>query len=158
MPAAGFRSQMCWVDCLAKRHGCGARSMTRHRSPIPARRRRLVSLTAVLALLVNALMPLATAGSAAAGTLLAAICSPNGIRYVEIDLAPAAPDAPRPPDLGTLDHCPGCLGGGAPAMLPVVAAMSPRRPDQAVIPVSPDQPARLPAYARFKPRAPPRAS
>ena len=84
----------------------------------PTRRRRQISLTLVLAVVVNALMPLAqaTAGSDQAGTLFATICSPNGLRYVEIDLGPPDTEPPRPPDLGTLDHCPGCLGA-APAVI-----------------------------------------
>ena len=63
--------------------------MNRHTAQIPARRRCAVSLLAIVSLLVSALMPLAQASGGSAGTLLAAICSPNGIRYVEIDLGPA---------------------------------------------------------------------
>ena len=128
--------------------------MTRHRTQISARRRRLISLTVVLALVTGALMPLAQAmaGSAGSGALLAAICSPNGIHYVEIDLG--QPDAETPPNLGTLDHCPGCLGSVS-AVLPAVADLSPRPVDDPAV-LEPAEQATAPlSFVSFQPRAPP---
>ena len=134
--------------------------MTRHSAHISARRwrRQAVSLLAIVSLLVGALMPLAHASAGSAGTLLAAICSPNGIRYVEIALGPAEPEAPHPPDLGALDHCPGCLGGGTPAILPV-ATVVPLPAGGAPIVALPANPlSKVPAKAGFHPRAPPAAN
>ena len=133
--------------------------MTRHRTHPSARTRRLVSLTVVLSLVVSALMPLAQAlaSPAGSGALLAAICSPSGLRYVEIDLGLAEAEAPRPPDLGILDHCPGCLGT-APAVLPVVAMVPPPPAEESAASASTEQAVTPVAYARFQPRAPPQAS
>ncbi len=131
--------------------------MTRLRTHLSARHRRLVSLTLVLALVTGALMPLAQAmaGPAGSGAMLAAICSPNGIRYVEVDLGPAGTEAPQPPDFGTLEHCPGCLSAGALAILPASPEVVPVGCEEAAsrwsagpIAISASQPA-------FRPRAPP---
>ena len=131
--------------------------MTRHRTHLSARPRRLVSLALVLALATGALMPLAQAmaGPAGTGTLLAAICSPSGLRYVEIDLGRSEPEAPQPPDLGTLDHCPGCLSGYAAAILPISPELVQVGREPAVSPWSADPIATPATRPAFRPRAPP---
>lgn len=131
--------------------------MTRHRTHLSARHRRLVSLTVVLALVTGALMPLAhaMAGPAGTATMLAAICSPDGIRYVEIDLGPAEAETPQPPDLGTLDHCPGCLTAGAPAILPAIAELMVLGRDPAASTWSAGPIAASASPPAFHPRAPP---
>ena len=103
-------------------------------------------------------MPLAQASGGSAGTLPAAICSPNGIRYVEIDLGPAEPEAPQPPVLGTLDHCPGCLGEGAPAILPVAAVVPQPVSGAPIAPLRASPLSKVPAKAGFHARAPPAAN
>ena len=136
--------------------------MTRTRTCIPAesRRRQAVSLLAILSLLIGALMPLAhaNAGASGAGTLLAAICSPNGVRYVEIALDPAEPEAPRLPELGTLAHCPGCLVAGGPALLPVASATPEAAGEDLLIPAQDSPSIAGQVVAGFQPRAPPLAS
>lgn len=135
--------------------------MTRHRTRIlaPLRRRRLVSLTLMVALVVNTLMPFAQAiaGPSDIHTVLAAICSPNGVRYVEMDLGPAESEAPRAPGLGSLDHCPGCLGATV-AVLPEAATVPHRLADDPAAPASIEQAKAPLPLTRFQPRAPPHAS
>ena len=135
--------------------------MTRHRTQIlaPLRRRRLVSLTLMVALVINTMMPLAQAIAGPSGThiVLGAICSPNGVRYVEMDLGPAESEAPHAPGLGSLDHCPGCLGATA-AVLPEVASVPHRLADDRSAPASIEQAKAPLPLTRFQPRAPPHAS
>lgn len=119
-------------------------------------RRRTVGLVAVLALLFGGLVPLVpAAGASGDGTLLAAICSPNGIRYVEIDLGGSDRDAPHAPLAGGLDHCPGCPGGAGSALLPVFAFMAPPLVADRIAPVPRDQVFAPRIATSFRPRAPP---
>ena len=134
--------------------------MIRNPARIPARRRhrRAVSLLAIFGLLMSALMPLAHAAGGPAATLLAAICSPSGIHYVEIALDPAEPGAPQLPELGTLEHCPGCLAGSASAILPAaVPVLQPSR-TAAILSIPAGLLANDPAEPGFQPRAPPATS
>ena len=107
---------------------------------------------------MGALMPLAQAAGGSAGILLAAICSPSGIRYVEIALHPAEPQASQLPELGTLDHCPGCLTGNASAILPGAVVMPGPVSGAPIVPFRVSAPSKVPAKAGFHPRAPPTAS
>lgn len=101
-------------------------------------------------------MPLAQAVAASSGNgvLRTAICSPNGLRYVEIDLGTADPQAPVAPALGALDHCPGCLGGAS-AILPVAVIMAPILVTGRFAPAFHDRLSAVQTTASFRPRAPP---
>ncbi len=107
---------------------------------------------------MGALMPLAHAAGGSAGTLLAAICSPSGIRYVEIALDPAEPEASQLPELGTLEHCPGCLSGSASAVLPFAVEMPRPVSGAQIVPFRTSALSKVPAKAGFHPRAPPTTS
>ena len=119
----------------------------------------MTALLGVIGLLFGTVLPLAQAVAAAseAGTLLAAICSPNGVRYVEIEFGNAEPDDPRPL-LGSIDHCPGCLGAGAPAVLPAVGTVAPPSVDASCWPAFADLEFAQGTETCFRPRAPPSAS
>jgi len=120
----------------------------------------MTAIAAVIGLLFGAVLPSAqaVAASSEAGTLLAAICSPNGIRYVEIEFGDAEPDDPRPPLLGGLDHCPGCLGGGAPALLPAANTVAPPSVDASCGPAFAGLDVAQRTETCFRSRAPPSAS
>lgn len=126
----------------------------------PSLLRPVVTLVAILALVVSGFMPLAqaVAASSGTGTLLATICSPNGVRYVEIDIGVAGEELPPAPALGALDHCPGCLGGGESALLPTVVSVSPSAGGSRIAPELCDHLSAAQITAGFRPRAPPIAS
>lgn len=101
-------------------------------------------------------MPLAHASaSPSAGKLLSVICSPNGLRYVEIDLGPAGSETPRLPELGTLEHCPGCLVGDGAALVPVAASIPEASGADPILPALAAPTAIGQAVAGFRARAPP---
>ena len=135
--------------------------MTRLSAPNPTRRRRqqAISLLAIFSLLMGALMPLAqaTASPAGANTLLAAICSPDGIRYVEMDLG-APEETPSEPLPAAMEHCPGCLSGTGPALLPTLAEFAPLDTATPVAPIPAGLSNTCEANAGFRPRAPPAAN
>lgn len=116
-----------------------------------------MALVAIFALFASGLMPWAqrVAASSDADTLLAAICSPNGVRYVEIDLGAAESEAPPAPPLGALDHCPGCLGGGAMALLPAVDTLDTPPGGKASAPKRRDHFTATSTNTNFRSRAPP---
>ena len=126
----------------------------------PSWRRRVAALVAITGLLVGGLAPLAqaTAASSGPGSLLAAICSPNGVRYVEIDFSNTGADAPRVPLPEGLDHCPGCFGGAAPALLPVAVADIPAMVGDRVASASRQELRVYPSNCCFETRAQPFSS
>ncbi len=119
--------------------------------------RPVVALVAIFALIISGFMPLAQAVAAlsGAGTMVAAICSPNGVRYVEIDLGVADQEAPLVPALGSLDHCPGCLGGSALAVFPAAVSLAPALGTERFASEFYDHLPAAQTTASFRPRAPP---
>ncbi len=120
----------------------------------------MTALVGVIGLLFGTVMPLAqaVAASSETDTLLAAICSPNGVRFVEIEFGDAEPDDPRPPLFGGLDHCPGCLGAGAPALLPAAITIATPTVDLSSVPAFAALDFAQRTETCFHSRAPPSAS